>query len=87
MFAEQSVADHYLQRARNCTVGCIDRKVKCRKNHTLTWLVAKPSDEQEKIILFSIAEAKKKMRAQLKKCQENISANPRSTCYRKKRLK
>ena len=50
----------------------IDGKVKCRKNDTLTWLVAKPSDEQEKIILFSIAEAKA-MRAQLKKREENIA--------------
>ena len=60
------LADHYLRRARNCTIGHIDGKVKCRKNNTLTWLVAKPSYEQEKIILFSIAEAKP-MRAQLKK--------------------
>ena len=67
MFAEQTLglADHYLRRARNCTIGHIDGKVKCRKNDTLTWLVAKPSDEQEKIILFSIAEAKT-MCAQLK---------------------
>ena len=50
----------------------IDGKVKCRKNDTLTWLVAKPSDEQEKIILFSIAEAKA-MRAKLKKREENIA--------------
>ena len=44
----------------------------CRNNDTLTWLVAKPSDEQEKIILFSIAEAKT-MPAQLKKREENIA--------------
>ena len=57
MFAEQTLglADHYLRRARNCTIGHIDGKVKCRKNDTLTWLVAKPSDEQ---VLFSIAETK-----------------------------
>ena len=50
MFAKQTLglADHYLRRARNCTIGHIDGKVKCRKNDTLTWLVAKPSDEQEK---------------------------------------
>ena len=73
MFAEQTLglADHYLRRARNCTIGHIDGKVKCRKNDTLKWLVAKLSDEQEKIMLFSIAEAKT-MRAQLKKCEENI---------------
>ena len=73
MFAEQTLglADHYLRRARNCTIGHIDGKVKCRKNDTLTWLVAKPSDEQEKIILFSIAEAKT-MRALLKKREQNI---------------
>ena len=72
MFAEQTLglADHYLRRARNCTIGHI--KVKCRKNDTLTWLVAKPSDEQEKIIQFSIAEAKT-MRAQLKKREDNIA--------------
>ena len=46
--------------------------MKCRKINTLTWLVAKPSDEQVKIILFSIAEAKT-MRAQLKKREENIA--------------
>ena len=63
---------NYLRRARNCTIGHIDGKVKCRKNDTLTWLVAKPSDEQEKIILFSIAEAKT-MRALLKKREENIA--------------
>ena len=74
MFAEQTLglADPYLRRARNCTIGHIDGKVKCRKNNTLTWLVAKPSDEQEKIKLFSIAEAKT-MRAQLKKREENIA--------------
>ena len=76
MFAEQTLglADHYLRRARNCTIGHIDGKVKCKKNDTLTWLVAKPSDEQEKIILFSISEAKT-MRAhvQLKKREENIT--------------
>ena len=74
MFAEQTLglADHYLRRARNCTIGHIDGKVKCKKNDTLTWLVAKPSDEQEKIILFSISEAKT-MRAQLKKREENIA--------------
>ena len=57
---------------RNCTIGHIDGKVKCRKNDTLTWLLAKPSDEQEKIIQFSIAEAKT-MRAQLKKREDNIA--------------
>ena len=74
IFAEQTLglADHYLRRARNCTIGHIDGKVKCKKNDTLTWLVAKPSDEQEKIILFSISEAKT-MRAQLKKREENIA--------------
>ena len=74
MFAEKTLglADHYLRRARNCTIGHIDGKVKCRKNGTLTWLVAKPSDEQEKIMLFSIAEAKT-MRALLKKREENIA--------------
>ena len=38
MFAEQTLglADHYLRRARNCTIGHIDGKVKCRKNDTLT---------------------------------------------------
>ena len=71
MFAEQTLglADHYLRRARNCTIGHIDGKVKCRKNDTLTWLVAKPSDEQEKIILFSIAEAKE-MRVH---CLKNVN--------------
>ena len=51
IFAEQNLglADHYLRRARNCTIGHIDGKVKCKKNDTLTWLVAKPSDEQEKV--------------------------------------
>ena len=74
IFAEQTLglADHYLRRARNCTIGHIDGKVKCKKNDTLTWLVAKPSDEQEKIILFSISEAKT-MRAQLKKREESIA--------------
>ena len=38
-------------------------------------LVAKPSDEQEKIIPFSLAEAKT-MRAQLKKHEENIAKIP-----------
>ena len=74
MFSEQTLelADHYLRRARNCTIGHIDGKVKCRKNDTLTWLVAKPSDEQEKIIQFSIADAET-MRAQLKKREDNIA--------------
>ena len=43
------LADNYLRRAGNCTIGCIDGKVKCRKNYTLTWLVSKPSDEQRKL--------------------------------------
>ena len=74
MFAEQTLglADHYLRRARNCTIGFIDGKVKSRKNDSLTWLVSKPSDEQKSIIVFSIAEAKK-MRTHLAKRQDSIS--------------
>ena len=55
--------------------------MKCRKNDTLTWLVAKPSDEQETIILFSIAEAKT-MRA-VKRISPK-SGHGHATCYRKK---
>ena len=70
------LADHYLRRSRNCAIGYIDGTMKCRKNYTLTWSVAKPSDEQEKIILFSIVEAKKKCIHSLKNVRR---ISPKST--------
>ena len=58
MFSEQTF-DHHMRRARNSTVGFIDGKVKSNKNNTLACLEDKHADEQDKIIVFSIAEAQK----------------------------
>ena len=72
MFSEQTF-DHHMRRARNSTVGFIDGKVKSNKNNTLAWLEDKHADEQDKIIVFSIAEAQK-MQTELKiKQEENIA--------------
>ena len=59
IFAEQTLGltDHQFRRAPNAIVGFIDGKVRCKKNHTLSWLESKLSEEQEQIVLFTISHA------------------------------
>ena len=52
------MTDHQYHRAPNATMGFIDGKVRSAKNKTLDWLNSKSSEEQERIITFSINRAR-----------------------------